>query len=789
MVSKKYLLIINFILLGILSGMSQIAVNDWENPQMFDQNKEKPHASYIPYKNLDNALTFDKTKSQFYKTLSGIWKFKWVRKPADRPRDFYKQQYDVSAWDDIPVPSNWEMQGYGIPIYVNQPYEFADSRAPVSKEMEFIEGYYPKYPGKVPHDYNPVGSYRRTFTVPDTWTGKQIFVQFGAVKSAMYIWINGQKIGYSQGSKTPAEWNITKYVKTGDNTIAVQVYRWSDGSYLECQDFWRISGIERDVFLYATPAVRIRDFFVKADLDKDYKNGLFSLKIDLENLEIQKKNRKYYIEYLLKDKNGKIIAENSKKIRIGSKKNKVLTFSKKINNPAKWTAETPNLYSVAIVIKNKKGKTLEAVSSKTGFRKVEIIDGILKINGVAVLIKGVNRHEHDQYNGHVVSEENMIKELKLMKQFNINAIRTCHYPDIERFYELCDEYGFYVTDEANIESHGMGYGKYSLAKNPDWKDAHVDRCVRMVQRDKNHPCITVWSMGNEAGDGINFNACYDTIKSLDSSRPIHYERALGGRNTDIYCPMYPGVDYLKKWAAKKNEKPMICCEYSHAMGNSNGNLMDWWDVIYSDSTNIYGQLQGGHIWDWIDQAFVKKDKNGNEFWAYGGDYGPKGYPSDHNFNCNGLISADYTPHPALWEVKYAYQNIRFKRDEKGFLITNYHDFKDLGDYEISWTASDKGRIFDSGVLKDFNLKAHQSKYVHVKVKQYIPYWVDEYLLDFSVKLKKGRFYALKGFEVAHDQFKVYNTDEMDVEGVWESEAKIKRIFLKDLPGNYVIKGK
>ena len=787
--NKNNLLMIVFFFYAIFTGISQTSVNDWENPKMFDQNKEKPHSTYIPYNSIQNALTFKKEKSIFYKTLSGLWKFNWVRKPSDSPKDFYKTEYDDSSWDTIPVPSNWEMQGYGIPIYVNQPYEFADPSAPVSKDIEFVDGHYPKYPGKVPHDYNPVGSYRRFFTIPELWSGKQIFIQFGAVKSAMYIWINGQKVGYSQGSKTPAEWNITKYLKKGKNVLAVQVFRWSDGSYLECQDFWRISGIERDVFLFATPGVRIRDFFIRGDLDKNYKNGLFSLKLDLQNDQAQNKHKKYYKEYQLRDKNGNIIVKKSKKFRIGKKKNKILTFTKKIIDPLKWTAETPNLYSVLMILKNKKGDTLEVISSKMGFRKVEIINGIFKINGVSVLIKGVNRHEHDQYNGHVVSEENMIKELKLMKRFNINAIRTSHYPDTERFYELCDEYGFYITDEANIESHGLGYGKHSLAKNPEWMNAHIDRCVRMVQRDKNHPCVTVWSMGNEAGDGINFEACYDTIKALDPSRPIHYERALGGAHTDIYCPMYPGVDYLKKWASKKNNKPMICCEYSHAMGNSNGNLMDWWDKIYNDSTNSYGQLQGGHIWDWIDQAFVKKDKNGKEYWAYGGDYGLEDYPSDHNFNCNGLISADYTPHPALWEVKYAYQYIRFKKDGKGFIITNYHDFIDLSDYEISWTVSANGHIFSSGTLKDFNLQPHQSKHVNIKGKNYFPGFLDEYLIDFKVKLKKPRFYADKDFEVARDQFKVILSDDMEVEGIWENRIRKPQIFLNDTIGKYVIKGR
>ena len=634
----------------------EVMGQDWQNLSMFDQNKEKPHATLMPFKDEQAALTKKRTASVYYKSLSGTWKFNWVRKPAERPADFYREDFDVSKWDDIPVPSNWEVQGYGIPIYVNHQYEFADYKAPVSPEMEFVEKIYPKEPGKVPTDYNPVGSYRRSFTVPDSWKGRRIFLQFGAVKSAMYVWVNGQKVGYSQGSKTPAEWDITEYLKEGSNTLAVEVYRWSDGSYLECQDFWRISGIERDVFLYSTPNVRIRDFFVKTNLDAQYKNSQLSVEVDLQNHFEKLRSGQYELTMKLLDDEERPVVTESKVAKINRKAELRMVFDHLIENPRKWTAETPNLYTLLFILKDSEGNTAEVITSKIGFRKVEIKDAVFYVNGVAVLIKGVNRHEHDQYTGHVISEEAMIKEISLMKQFNINAVRTSHYPHDERFYELCDKYGLYVTDEANIESHGMYYGKYSLAKNPAWTAAHVDRNMRMVERDKNHPCVIVWSMGNEAGDGEVFTEVYSQIKQRDPSRPIHYERAIMGDNTDIYCPQYPGVKYLEKWASEKQTKPMIISEYSHAMGNSNGNLVDLWEVIYKEENT---QLQGGYIWDWIDQALVKKDDAGNEFWAYGGDYG-EGMPSDDNFLCNGIISADYTPHPAMWEVKYAYQHIWFE---------------------------------------------------------------------------------------------------------------------------------
>ncbi len=780
---KKKHICVTFLLLLLLSFSSYAqdsSVVDWENPKMFNQNKEVAHATLMPFKTVSAALSKKRKESIFYKSLNGTWKFNWVRKPADRTVDFYKPEFDVSDWDEIPVPSNWEVEGYGIPIYVNHQYEFAHYKTPVSDEIEFVDKIYPKNPGQVPHDYNPVGSYRREFTVPDNWVGRQVFIQFGAVKSAMYLWVNGQKVGYSQGSKTPAEWDITKYLKKGNNILAVEVYRWSDGSYLECQDFWRISGIERDVFLYSTPKVRVLDFFVKADLDDNYKNGLLSLDVDLKNHVDKLNSGDYQVEYCLFD--NKLIVSEKKEAKIHKKSKLSLSFSKEIVEPKKWTAETPNLYSLVIILKNKKGVEKEIVSTKVGFRKIEIKDAVFYINGVAVLIKGVNRHEHDQFKGHVVSEAAMINEIRLMKQFNINAVRTAHYPNDERFYELCNEYGLYVTDEANIESHGMYYGKYSLAKKAEWEDAHLDRNIRMVERDKNHPCVIVWSMGNEAGDGDNFSAIYKWIKYRDPSRPIHYERAIMGENTDIFCPQYPGVSSLNNYASKKQSLPMIISEYSHAMGNSNGNLVDLWDVIY-DEENI--QLQGGYIWDWIDQVLVKKDEKGREFWAYGGDYGPEGTPSDNNFLANGIISADYTPHPAMWEVKYAYQYVRITAenlDERKFKVTNFHDFINLNDYEVRWILSANGEEVQRGEIKELDLEPHSSKIITVSLQDFKSEEEVTYFIDFSVVLKESKPFRLKGFEVAHEQFKLFDSKGKKKEGVETTKLK----FLENKEGVVVL---
>ncbi len=747
----KHLFIYLFAVAALLNAQPASAdnLNDWENPKMFNQNKEAPHASFMNFSNMTDAITKKHEASVYYKSLNGTWKFNWVRKPADRPVDFYKPGYDVSNWNDIPVPSNWELEGYGIPIYVNHQYEFADYKKPVSDEIKFIETIYPANPGQVPHDYNPVGSYRRTFTVPQSWDGRQIFIQFGAVKSAFYIWINGQKVGYSQGSKTEAEWDITKYLQKGENTVAIEVYRWSDGSYLECQDFWRISGIERDVFIYSTPKVRVRDFFVQGDLDETYTNGILKLDVDLKNHTKSLRSGNYKLTYMLLDHSQKVIAEESSIAKINKKEDLQLHFEKTIENPLKWTAETPNLYTLVLQLEDSKGNK-EYLSAKTGFRKVEIINDIFYINGVEVLIKGVNRHEHNQLTGHVVNEEDMIHEIRLMKEFNINAVRNSHYPTHPRFYELCNEFGIYVTDEANIESHGMYYGKYSLAKNPEWKEAHVDRNMRMVERSKNHPCIIVWSMGNEAGDGENFTAVYNWIKHRDTSRPVHYERAEMRENTDIFCPQYPGVRYLKQYASKHQTKPMIMSEYSHAMGNSTGNLADLWDVIH-DRTNR--QLQGGYIWDWIDQGLLEYDEEGRPYWTYGGDYG-ENMPTDDNFVCNGIIFPDMTPQPAVWEVKYAYQYVRFSNEglpNGQYKITNYHDFITLDNYDIRYSITENGKEIHHGFV-DIALNPHESKVIELPALPVKGQPNCDYFIDFSVRLKKGVSLLEEGFEVAHEQF-------------------------------------
>ncbi|MCB0749630.1 MAG: beta-galactosidase, partial [Ignavibacteriae bacterium] len=496
------------------------------------------------------------------------------------------------------------------------------------------------------------GSYSYSFGVPNNWDSREIFIHLGAVKSAFHIWINGNYVGYSQGSKTPAEWNITEYLNYEKNTLSLQVYRWSDGSYLECQDFWRISGIERDVYLYSLPKTHISDYFIKANLDKNLKNGLINIELELSSTEKDKKSNTVICTLL--DDNGKVHFKQENKIAIDNKIKSQISCSGEIISPKQWSAENPNLYTLVIELING-DKTTEVLKTKVGFRTIIINNGQLLVNGKAITVKGVNRHEHDPITGHVISKELMLKDIEMMKLNNINAVRTSHYPNDPYWYELCDKYGIYIINEANIESHGMGYGKESLAKDTSWFDAHLDRMIRMVERDKDHPSIIIWSLGNEAGDGLTFEKIYNWTKLRDDTRPVQYERAGLNTHTDIYCPMYASVDYIKDYGSKEQNRPLILCEYAHSMGNSPGNLKEYWEAI--DSSDY---LQGGCIWDWVDQGFEKVDSNGIKYFAYGGDYGPKDVPSDGNFLINGIITADRNETPKLKEVKKVYQNIRFE---------------------------------------------------------------------------------------------------------------------------------
>jgi len=734
---KKILLIPVFIICfsAIINGQEK-RVNDWENPEIFSINKEPPHCAYIPYTDIHTALKNDPAQSPYYRSLNGTWKFHWVRKPADRPVDFYKSEYDVNGWSGIKVPGNWELQGFGIPIYIEAGVLPAENCP------------------KISHDYNPVGSYRRNFTIPESWMERQIFLHFAGVRSAMYVWINGRKVGYSEGSKTPAEFNITEYVKKGENNLAVEVYRWCDGSYLEDQDFWRLSGIDRDVFLFSVPQVHIRDFFSRGDLINNYKDGNLFVSVSVKshkNTPIEEfsvglelldtKNKQVFKDQIVKD------------VKLSQSGETVITFEKVIEMSEKWTVETPNLYTVILSLRDDSGETIEVVSCKTGFRKVEIKNGQLLVNGVPVLLKGVNRHEHDPVTGHTVSEESMIKDIRLMKQFNINAVRTSHYPNVPKWYELCDRYGLYVVDEANVESHGTGYKpEKTLAEKPEWKTAHIDRTVRMVERDKNHPSVIVWSLGNEAGDGKNFEATYQWIKERDASRPVQYEMADLRSHTDIFCPMYARIHVLKDYGSARRDRPLILCEYAHAMGNSVGNLKDYWDVI-----EAYDNLQGGFIWDWVDQGLLKKNEKGEEFWAYGGDYGPEGTPTGGNFCMNGLVFPDRKLHPHIWEVKKVYQYIGVKPVDLTIgkiEIINKYDFTNLNKFDLHWSVAGDDKEIASDKISSLNILPHSSQIMNLPLSDILPEPGVEYFLTIRFLLKDEESLLKKGHEAAWDQFKL-----------------------------------
>ncbi len=718
--------------------------HDWENQEIIGINKEPAHATLIPFGDERSAITGSREDSPYFQLLNGTWKFHWVRKPADRPIEFHMPEYDASNWDDIEVPGNWEMQGYGIPYYVNIKYPFA----PVNPN-----------PPHIPNEYNPVGSYRTEFAVPDDWAARQVFIAFEGVSSAFYLWINGRKVGYSQGSKTTAEFNITEYIQPGNNVLAVEVYRWSDGSYLEDQDFWRLSGIYRDVYLFSTPSVHIRDFHVRTDLDDGYRDAMLHVTAEVINFGDGVPGR-YTVNVLLFDASNAPVfpAPLSGQVHLADAGERELHFEHTVTNPAKWTAETPNLYTVLLTLKDAGGNILEMLTCRTGFREVEIKNGQLLVNGKAIYIKGVNRHEHDPDRGRSVSRELMIQDIQLMKQFNINAVRTSHYPNDPEWYDLCDEYGLYLIDEANIESHGMGYepGR-TLGNDPTWQKAHLDRTIRMVERDKNHPSVIIWSLGNEAGDGVNFEATSAWIHRRDRTRPVHYERAGTRPHTDIVCPMYTKIEKLIEYGKERQTRPLIMCEYAHAMGNSTGNLDDYWEVIEK-----YPNLQGGFIWDWVDQGLRKRLSDGREYWAYGGDFGEA--PNDSNFCCNGLVFPDRTPHPGLYQVKKIYQYVSITPIDliAGKVeVTNKYDFLNLNYAYMEWSVVADNKVLESGVVDDLDIEAGRSR------TYTLPYSIPEklqpnteYWLMVRFRQKKTSALVPAGHEIAWEQYVLpFRTEE------------------------------
>lgn len=696
----------------------------WENEAVFQINKIDPHAHFIPFATADQAKTEDKWQSPMIQSLNGMWKFKLAHNPSERPFWFFKNDFDTRKWAEIKVPANWELEGYDYPIYTNVKYP------------------HEKTPPTIQDHYNPVGSYKRTFTIPETWTGKEIILHFGAVSSAMNVWVNEQFVGYSEDSKTPAEFNITKFLIEGENSLAVEIFRWSDASYLEDQDFWRMSGMTRDVFLLARGEQQIQNFRVISALDDTYSTGVFQLVLDVMN--IGEKAASTTVEAVLSD-NGTVVKSFSDNVSAGKASVVMEAFLPEVKL---WSAEIPALYELMITLKNN-GEIVEVIKQDVGFRTVEIKNGNLLVNGKYVYLKGANIHEHHPVTGHYVDRETMLLDIKTMKENNLNAIRTSHYPQPELWYELCNKYGLYIIDEANIESHGMGYGRESLAKNESWKAAHLYRTQNMFERDKNQPCIIIWSLGNEAGNGVNFEATYAYLKSVDQTRPVQYEQAHGGANTDITCPMYMRIEGMVKYAESKPEKPLIQCEYAHAMGNSVGNLQDYWDVIEK-----YPALQGGFIWDWVDQGLQTTNDAGEQFYAYGGDFGPDTVPSDGNFCLNGLVNPDRAVKPHLLEVKKVYQHIGFSpvNLKSGVIsIKNKYAFLNLSAYDFTWEVIGDGMVVDNGKIDDLNLAPGESKNITLGFTVEPEAGV-EYFLTVKATLKSDWSLVKAGTELAAEQF-------------------------------------
>lgn len=751
----------------------------WENPAVIEINKEPGRMVFHSWGHAQKALNGEVAEA-FHQSLDGRWYFHLARNPEQRPADFFLPDYDYSLWDRIEVPGNWEVQGYDLPIYVNHPYEFADPRTPITDLQNGPE------PPRVPRDYNPVGSFRHSFHLADSWAGREIFIHFGSVKSAFFLWINGEMVGYSQGSKLPTEFNITAYVKPGQvNQMAVQVFRWSDASYLECQDFWRISGISRRVFLYSQPRLRIKDFEVVSVLDDRYRDGRLWLYTEIASHQPQTQDLR--LEYRLLDKETEI-ARGEQAAKVTAGENILLAFHKELPGIIPWSAENPYLYTLLISLKDRRGRVLESTRARIGFRSVEIKRGQLLVNGVPITLKGVNIHEHHPETGHVLTEEMMQEDIRLMKQFNINAVRLSHYPFPERWYELCDEHGLYVVDEANIESHGLYYGERSLAHHPDWELAHVNRIERMIQRTRNHPSVIIWSMGNEAGNGVNFYAGYHAAKAADrTQRPVQYERVeIGSRfqlmfdwNSDIIVPQYPSPSTFEWFGQRVLDRPFIPSEYAHSMGNSTGNFQEYWDAI-----NKYPQLQGGFIWDWVDQGLRHTDAEGRSFFAYGGHFG-EGMPSDGNFLLNGIVFPDRSIQPALYEVKKAHESVRFSllfSNERmaRVLVENLYDFTALDQLEYVAYIKADGKKLKSIVVPSPAAQPHTSQVLVLDIGGVEIQPATEYFLHFEVRTAKATAMVPAGHVVANEQLRLpWKADPLKPERIipglalWQQEGELR----------------
>ncbi len=705
--------------------------NEWNNkPGVFQVNRLAAHTTLIPYSNISEALNNDAASSPFYYSLEGTWKFQLVTSPSKLDTSFFKDSTDVSSWENIKVPGNWETQGYDHPIYTNVTYPWTG-----------VENPSPPY---APTIYNPVGSYRRDFTLPQSWTGQHIYLSFQGVSSAFYVWINGNYVGYSEDSFTSKDFDISNYVRQGSNNISVRVFRWSDGSWLEDQDMIRLSGIFRDVYLFSTPSVHLDDFHYVTDFDGSYTNSTLTVEAHIKDLQ-QTSPAGYSVEaQLYNAEGGPVTSLQLGTPSFNADNEAELSQNTSIPNPLKWSAEFPNLYTLVLILRDPGNNIIETESCKLGFRKFELNNGQMKINGEPILFKGVDRHEIDPDKGKTMTYDRMVQDITILKQFNINAVRTSHYPNDPRWLDLCDEYGIYLIDETNLETHGVR--NIVPASDPQWTSACVDRVKSMVERDKNHPSVLIWSLGNEAGSGTNFQAMADWVHQNDPSRLVHYE----GYNqvADINSAMYSSVENVEQYGISMNTKPFILCEYAHAMGNSVGNLYQYWDVI-----DKYPNLQGAFIWDFVDQGL----RNSSGGFSYGGDWGDN--PNDADFCANGLVSADRTLQPEIYEVKKVYQNIKIDTVDllKGqFKIKNDFLFTDLNSFSGTWELKEDNKTINSGSLTsaDLNIPPLTNKNITINFGDPTLKPGSEYWLDLSFKLTKNELWADAGFEIASAQFEI-----------------------------------
>jgi beta-galactosidase len=737
---NRYLLLLACCVTFTVNAVAQ-SFTEWHDPAVNAINRAPMHASYFAYENEALARMGAREHSANFMSLNGLWNFSWVRHADQRPVCFFEVDYDDSLWDQLDVPAIWEVNGYGDPLYVNSRFAWDYIMKPE--------------PPKVPEKENHVGSYRRVINLPDHWDGKEVFINLGAISSCVYLWVNGQFAGYSEDRKLEPEFNITSYLKKGENLIAFQVFRWCDGTFVELQDFWRLAGTSRDVYLYARDPFHIKDYTVVADLDDTYSDGLLNVSVDFEKQHLDK-NRDATVEMELKNSRGESVWTSSNTVTT----NTTVTATGTFKNVEKWSAEQPKLYELYISLKDKNGKLLEVIPQQVGFRKVEIKNGLLLVNGQPILIKGVNRHEMDPDKAYYVSRESMEQDVRIMKMNNINAVRTCHYPNDPHFYELCDKYGLYVVDEANIEAHG--YEK--IADMKDWVPTHLQRATRLVKRDKNHPSVIIWSMGNESGDGIGFKKAYKAMKEIDSTRPVQYQRPGMKKHTDIYVPFYVGYSGLEEYGKKGDQRmPLIQCEYAHAMGNSMGGFKEYWDLYRK-----YDNLQGGFIWDFVDQS-LRDYRNGKMIYTYGGDYG-QGLPSDNNFLSNGLVNPDREPNPHFHEVAMIQQSIWTSSEAPAtgaIKVYNEHFFSSLSNVMMKWRVVEEGTPIKEGIITDLNIAPQET--ASIQLNYTLPPSGKERFLEvyYTTKVKDGMVPA--GHVVARQQLPISSYKYPGVEHVESAE--------------------